>query len=317
MGLVPIGMNPETKLWEFYDLRSAWDGKCDPAAIEIPQHVQDGERAGHIEVKDDTGIVFVLLPGGTFTMGAQKEDSQGPNYDPVAQSEETLLQLTLAPFFLARHEVTQGQWRRLTGSDPSNYKAGSSPVGQRISWSNPVEQMSWFDCEQWLPRHGMVLPTEAQWEYGCRAGTTTAWWTGSDRETLRGAVNLADQTASKAGATFPSIADWPDLEDGFAVHGPVDALRPNAFGLHHVHGNVWEWTRDCYSRTTPPREGDGLQGDPSGSPDRLIRGGCFNNAARAARSAYRYGGHPSIRDHSLGVRPSRLITDGFTTSRPR
>ncbi len=317
MGLVPIGMNPQTKLWEFYDLRSAWDGMRDPAAIEIPQHVQDGDHAGHIEVKDDTGVVLVLLPGGTFTMGAQRVDPQGPNFDRDARKDETPHRVTLLAFFLARHELTQGQWKRLTGGEPSDFRAGSTDfAGGRITWSNPVENIDWFDCDRWLSQHGMALPTEAQWEYGCRAGTTTPWWTGDDRETLRGAVNLADQTAKKGGGTYSAIPDWPDLEDGFAVHARVDTLRPNAFGLHHVHGNLWEWTGDGDS-SPPSRNGDGFRGDPKGYPLRFLRGGSFDITARLARSAYRSRGSPSVSSSYLGVRVARLMTDGFTTSRPR
>ncbi len=309
MGLVPIGMNPETKLWEFYELRSAWDGTGDPAEIEIPQHIMESARVGHIEVTADTGIVFVLLPGGAFTMGAQKVDPDGPNYDPNARGDETPHRVTLAPFFLARHELTQGQWRRLTSSEPSYYKAGSSHGGQRISWSNPVEQIDWSDCDRWLTWHGMALPTEAQWEYGCRAGTTTPWWTGPDRETLRGAVNIADQSAKVVAANATEIADWPDLEDGFVVHAPVDALRSNAFGLHHMPGNVWEWCRDwhgAYSWSVEPE--DGLRQVAAGSSSyRIRRGGSFNVAVRYARSADRDRTAPAFSSNYLGARSARAV----------
>ncbi len=191
MGLVPIGMNPATKLWEFYELRSAWDGTSDPASIPIPRHVTRDDDAGYIEVGDDTGIVFVLLPGGAFTMGAQKRDL-GPNYDPDAFDEEwPVHSVTLAPFFMARHELTQGQWKRLSGGEvPSNFKAGSTRNGLTFTWANPVEQVSWEACEQWLSRHGLALPTEEQWEYGCRAGSDTPW-TCSFAE-LKDHANLAD-----------------------------------------------------------------------------------------------------------------------------
>jgi formylglycine-generating enzyme required for sulfatase activity len=109
---------------------------------------------------------------------------------------------------------------------------------------------------------------------------------------LRGAANLADQTAAKAGATWTAIRDWPELEDGYVVHAPVDALRANAWGLHHVHGNLWEWCRDLY-------ESSGY---------RVYRGGGFRYAARLARASNRGNNTPTIRSPDLGVRPSRLIS---------
>jgi formylglycine-generating enzyme required for sulfatase activity len=312
VGLVPIGMNPATKLWEFYDLRSAWDGTTDPASIRIPRHpapAPDRVSSGDIAVGDDTGIVFVLLPGGTFTMGAQNTEPAGPNYDAHADAEGSPHRVILAPFFLARHELTQGQWKRLTGEQPSYYAAGSTAGGQKITWAHPVENIDWLECDRWLSRHGMALPTEAQWEYGCRAGTTTPWWSGAVRESLRGVANLADQTAKRAGVNWRDIEDWPDLDDGFAAHAPVDALRPNGFGLHHVHGNVWEWCADAYGDASAPhRGGDGLrQVSAATAASRVDRGGCFNSAARDARAAYRFREAPTSRYYGLGARPARAL----------
>ncbi len=309
MGLVPIGMNPKTKLWEFYDLRSAWGlaaGK-DPAALPIPKHDLE---SGHIAVANDTGIVFVLVPGGTFTMGAQSKDRDAPNYDERARDDERPHSVTLAPFFLARHELTQGQWLRLTGGEmPSQYRAGTAHGRQRVRFSNPVEHIDWHTAERCLSRQGMVLPTEAQWEYGCRAGTTTPWWTGLERESLRGAVNVADKTAKEGNAPWSDIADWPDLEDGFVVHAPVDALRPNAFGLHHVHGNLWEWCRDAYGEySLPTQPGDGLRQTPASSAsNRVARGGSFNVAAGFTRSAYRGDLAATFKHYNLGLRAARRI----------
>ncbi|MBZ0252785.1 MAG: SUMF1/EgtB/PvdO family nonheme iron enzyme, partial [Candidatus Methylomirabilis sp.] len=175
LGLVPIGMNPVTKLWEFYELRSAWDPGAipDPAALEIPRHDADGR----IAVGADTGIVFALLPGGTFTMGAQKRSKDKPNYDPDAQGIEIVHPETLAPFFLARHELTQGQWRRLGGKRDQNLSKRGDTY--------PIADVDWFTSNAPLRAAGLSLPTEAQWEYGCRATSTTPWWTGADAASLR------------------------------------------------------------------------------------------------------------------------------------
>lgn len=312
LGLVPIGCNPDTLLWEFYDLRSAWDGVADPRTLEIPMHVERDGRRGHIEVGEATGIVFVLLPGGRFHMGAQAKDPLGPNFDPDAGANEgPVHEVELAPFFLARHEVTQAQWRRLTnGQTPSNARPGSSDfVGGTITWAHPVEQVDWPTASSTMLQHGLRLPTEAQSEYAQRGGTQTPWWTGRDRDSLRGVANMADGTAKKAGAEWTEIQEWPQYEDGYMVHAPVDALRPNAFGLHHVHGNVWEWCADWFGPyTLPTRPGDGMREVPPGStPSRVPRSGAFTSGARAARSAYRRDYTPTLRYLSLGLRAARSL----------
>jgi formylglycine-generating enzyme required for sulfatase activity/serine/threonine protein kinase len=303
-GLVPIGENPVTKLWEFYELRSAWDGKADPLTIAIPSHEPDGS----IRVNAATGIVFVLLPGGTFTMGAQKDDTYKPNYDAQAQADETAHEVTLAPFFLARHELTQGQWARLWTWDPglrqpSQYKAGQTIAGQQITRRNPVEQVDWTMCDTLLKRHGLVLPTEAQWEYGCRAGTSTPWLCTLDE--LQRFANVADASAKSAGVTWTCEA-WSDEH---LVHAPVGSFAANAFGLYDVHGNVWEWCRDRYgSYSGPVHEGDGLRLGGDSSAERCARGGGFDLPAASARSAYRFGdASSSFRVGDLGLRCARTL----------
>ena len=305
IGLVPIGMNPVTKLWEFYDLRSAWEAKQVATDIEIPQHASDGS----IEVKDSTGIVFVLLPGGTVTLGSQKEDPNGPFYDAAHQDNEALHEVTLSPFLLARHELTQGQWARMwtwdaEWRDPSNYKAGQTLAGKRITLFNPVEQVDWPMSERLLTRHGLVLPTEAQWEYACRGGTTTPWFMTIDE--LKAVANMADADAKRALPSW-NCETW---RDGHVGHAPVGSFGANAFGLFDVHGNVWEWCRDQWSDYGSERPGDGARPDSGGpSSNRAYRGGSFSIPAASARSAYRNHNAPSFRNYDLGLRPARLITE--------
>ncbi|MFO1032388.1 MAG: SUMF1/EgtB/PvdO family nonheme iron enzyme [Planctomycetota bacterium] len=302
IGLVPIGMNPVTKLWEFYDLRSAWDGKQAAAEIEIPTHKEDGS----IEVKAGTGIVFVLLPGGTVTLGSQKDDPNAPFYDPQHQDDETLHEVTLSPFFLARHELTRGQWQRLAGDQPTGWEDGSRYDGDRIAIgrTHPADSMDWDTGDRWMTRHGMALPTEAQWEYGARGGTTTVFWPGQTAADLQGFANVHDKTSFER---FPQWGEPAPITDGFRALAPVASFRPNGFGLFDVHGNVWEWCRDWYGDYGRERVGDGLR-SVSSPASRTFRGGSYSDAAVLARSAYRILYAPSFRDDNLGLRPARLIT---------
>jgi formylglycine-generating enzyme required for sulfatase activity/serine/threonine protein kinase len=295
-GLLPLGPDPDSGLWEFAHQMTG-----------IPaQRAPDGALVR----TEETGMVLVLLPGGRFWMGAQSEDPSERNYDPQAQGDEGPVHpVELTAFFLSKYELTQSQWLRLTGSNPSYYQ---HPGGFASSLLHPVEQVSWQDCMTWLPRAGLMLPSEAQWEYGARAGTDTPWWTGPQRESLRerDAVNLADQAAAQAGATWAEIEDWPELHDGYPVHAPVGTYSANAFGLHDVAGNLWEWCLDGYD--------EGFYGrspwvDPvapwAGAADRVRRGGSFGHAALNARSALRISNTPSNAGNNLGVRPMRLVVE--------
>ena len=281
LGLVPIGLNPVTRLWEFYELLSAWDPTTvpDPAALEIPAHDADGR----IVVGDDTGIVLVLLPGGTFTMGAQSENRDGPNYDPdadpVADGEvdgTPTHRVTLSPFFLARHELTQGQWHRLGGKRPQRQLRSGNTF--------PI-LLDWFGGDSLLRAAGLTLPSEAQWEYGCRGATSSPWWTGSEKQ------SLADELGTLRA---------------------VGSSRSNPFGLFDVHGNVAEWCADRYGAYSAPcRPGDALRLVTEGSEGfdaRVFRGGQADADPGDARSAFRNGSVPDYRDGRLGVRAARALS---------
>jgi serine/threonine protein kinase/formylglycine-generating enzyme required for sulfatase activity len=292
IGLVPIGPDPQSSLWEF-------------------AHLQTGEPAlrgadGRLAIEEETGLVLVLLPGGTFQMGAQKKDASAPNYDPRAADDEGPVRaVTLSAFFLSKYEMTQAQWERVTGANPSLYKPGN--LVQTLL--HPVERVSWFDCTTVAGRLGLELPSEAQLEYAGRARTSSVWWTGNERDSLMGTVNLADQSAARAGASWPGIKEWPELDDGYAVHAPVDAFVPNAFGLFNVHGNVVEWCRDGYD---PDFYGKAPSVDPvcptPGASTGVARGGSFDRDAAFARSAIRFTTSHSSSGGTLGLRPARAIT---------
>jgi serine/threonine protein kinase/formylglycine-generating enzyme required for sulfatase activity len=291
MGLLPIGMDPDSQLWEFAHLQTG-----DPA-------VRGAD--GKLVLTEETGLVFVLIPGGTFWMGAQNKPG-AQNHDRQATKDEgPVHEVELSPYFLSKYEMTQGQWQRIAASNPSYYKPAE---GLAPSLLHPVEQVSWPMCFDLLESLGLSLPSEAQWECGARGGTSTAWWTGQERESLRGNVNLADQTAKKAGAPWATIADWPDLEDGSVVHCAVGKYAANGFGLHEVAGNVWEWCLDGYdSGFYGKKSGKDPRSPWSGASLRVLRGGGFDYAASSARSASRDNPTPEDRGHALGLRPSRAL----------
>ncbi len=303
VGLVPIGRDPDSGLWEFAHIQTG----------EIPDRTADGE----LWLAEEMGIVFVLIPGGTFRMGAQRTDPDAPNYDKDAESDEgPVHDVTLDPFFLSKYEMTQAQWERFVGKNPSTYRAHSyrsnwdrTPTRKRkrLMGLHPVEQVSWEDCRDVMRRLSLTLPTEAQWEYAARAGTDTVYFTGNEVASLQGSANQPDSFAAKNGA--PSSWDFEEkIDDGYVVHAPVGRFDANRFGLHDVHGNVWEWCRDVgVSYATQVNPGDGER-PTQGARNRVSRGGGFTSSASSARCAFRSSYTPEYRYDSLGLRPSRVAT---------
>jgi formylglycine-generating enzyme required for sulfatase activity/energy-coupling factor transporter ATP-binding protein EcfA2 len=294
LGLLPIGRDRCSGLWEFAHVLSGEPPDRDPQTRELV-------------LREESAIVLILIPGGAFWMGTQKANPLSPNYDLHAWPDENMPhQVKLAPFFLSKYQMTQGQWLRFTDQNPSLFGPAGPKGGRDYTLLHPVERVSWEDCHLVLGRMGLALPTEAQWEYAARGGTDTVWWTGDRVATLAGAANLADRFARENGGP----ADWQyelRLDDGWIVHAPVDRFKPNPFGLYSVHGNVWEWCRDYYlGYAHTVRESDGERvGDAS--PDRVFRGGAFNTHPVQARSARRLFDVAESRSWNLGVRPARAI----------
>jgi formylglycine-generating enzyme required for sulfatase activity len=308
LGLVPIGANPVTGLWEFYDLASAWDGAADPAALPIPRHGRDGR----IDVTEATGMVFVLLPGGVATIGSQAADPQGAHHDPETQSfTGPVQQVTLAPFFLARHEMTRAQWARLCIDDdqerePSGYADGFvDTTGHRVDGRHPVERVNWLMADRLLRQHGMTFPTEAQWEHACRAGAGTPWWSGATNASLLDVANVYDAAAARRS---PLQQAHEAFDDGHDLHAPVGSFRPNAFGMHDMHGNVGEW---CLDAPAPNglgfRPGDGARPATEHMGDRAARGGSFQQTAWSCRCSTWVFGAVEERAIDLGLRAARRL----------
>jgi formylglycine-generating enzyme required for sulfatase activity len=292
LGLVPLGADPVSDLWEF----------CVVGSGSVPER---DSASGELLLTPNTGLVLVLIPGDSFLMGSQDEHPGKDNYDPDAGGNEQVHRLHLDSFFLSKYEMTQGQWRRLTGDSPSFY--GAQRVGEGVD-HHPVEQVSATECSTVLGRLGLQLPTEAQWEYAVRAGTQTVFHSGDRAESLEGYANLADE-----GSAVHYSQDWefePGFHDGFVIHSPVGSLNPNDFGLHDMHGNVFEWCRDAYADyAVDPAPGDGLRVAASGQRTQALRGGSFGRPALHARAAIRHHKAPGERSRSLGLRPARPLHD--------
>jgi len=209
------------------------------------------------------GMEFVKIPAGSFTMG----DSSN---EPIHQVKIT------REFYLGRTLVTQAQWLAVMGTNPSKFKHSNNCPVESVSWENVQEFIHKLNSQE---EGTYRLPTEAEWEYSCRAGTTGDY-----------------------AGDLDSLA-WYSENSGSKPH-EVATKQPNAWGLYDMHGSVWEWTADWY--------GDypvGIVSDPTGASsgsDRVLRGGSWNHDAVFARSGDRDYYPPSYQSYDLGFRLVRV-----------
>jgi formylglycine-generating enzyme required for sulfatase activity len=223
-----------------------------------------------------TQMEMLLVPPETFTMGCTASNAYGCNGNENPTHSVTLTQA----FYLGRYEVTQGQWVAKMWSNPSYFQ------GQSDSASRPVERVTWNTIQSFLGASGTRLPSEAEWEYACRAGTTTAFNNGSSDD-----------------ATVGTIA-WYSYNSGNQTH-VVGGKAANALGLYDMSGNVWEWVNDWYDgsyysvspSTNPP-------GPVSGSL-RVLRGGSWFENQIILRSSYRFYNNPNEGTGNIGFRVAR------------
>jgi formylglycine-generating enzyme required for sulfatase activity len=219
------------------------------------------------------GMEFVLLPAGTFTMGS--EDGESDERPPH--------QVTISrPFYLGKYEVTQGQWRAVMGNNPSLFQGDARLPVEQVWWSDVNDFIGKLNAKEGGNRYR--LPTEAEWEYAARAGSTSAYSFGNE-------VSRLGEYA------------WYRDNSGGKTH-PVGQLKPNAWGLYDMHGNVMEWVQDWYGRY-PAEPVTNPQGPASGS-HRMRRGGAWNSVAAVCRSTNRYS-VPGFRDDFLGFRLVRTV----------
>lgn len=295
VGLVPLGPDPDSGLFEFLDLATH--------AGAIPNRDSNGK----LSTADNTGVVLVLIPGGSFFMGAQKDDENAPNFDGLARPNELPVHEQIVDaFFMSKYEMTQAQWMHLeNGANPSSYYQGVLVDGQRFTRRHPVERVQWTAGDRVLRKVGMTYPTEAQWEYATRAGTQTPWFFGNGGPRLAEVSNFADVSVVRA-APFRVT----NLDDGFRYTAPVGSFDANPFGLHDVCGNVAEWCRDAYrpgyDSKRPLREPLGRKALRSWRR-RAVRGGSWSSVPDKVRSAFRHAYSGTMVNHTLGLRPARAI----------
>jgi formylglycine-generating enzyme required for sulfatase activity len=229
------------------------------------------------DLGNDITLEMVAIPGGTFTMGSP------PNEKDSYDDERPQQKVNVPPFFIGKYPITQSQWKAIAATakididletNPSNFKGDELPV-ERVNWYQATEFCKRLSRET---KREYRLPSEAEWEYACRAGTTTPFYFG---ETITG--ELANYNASK---TYAEEAKGEYRSETT----PVGQFPPNAFGLYDMHGNVWEWCADTWHGNYDGAPTDGSVWIKNGNDNRsFLRGGSWFYRPNCCRSAYRNG----------------------------
>jgi formylglycine-generating enzyme required for sulfatase activity len=250
------------------------------------QQQQAADKAGQplekkIDISSEANLVVVFIPAGEFDMGSPLEELKRD--DDEAQHHVKLTK----PFYMGKFEVTQLQYREIMGDNPSKFGGDYQPV----------DNVNWYEAMRFLKKLSdktglkFRLPTEAEWEYACRAGTTTAFNTGTTID--------SDYANYEATTPYANGIIGKDLKRTTKV----GSYAPNAFGLYDMHGNVWEWCNDFYDsdyyKKTPTLDPQGPQMDEG---DKVIRGGAWNERPAKCRSADRNNRRPKTNQPIIGFR---------------
>jgi sulfatase modifying factor 1 len=270
------GTDGKFRAWKQSDKKWYSFDEASQSWIVISGQGSQENKAGDTFTVPDLSLEMLWVTPGTFDMGSPTSEPQG--------SDETQHQVTLTNgFWLSKHEVTQTQWEKVMGSNPSYFKGANRPV-ETVSWNHVIsfcEKLTEQESEAGRLPAGMAyqLPTEAQWEYACRAGTNTVYAFGDG-------LTSAQANISGGPGETTDVGKYP----------------ANAWGFHDMHGNVWEWCADRYGDYPTV-----VVSDPFGPADgsfRVERGGSWLRAANDARSAIRPRNEPAYSFLSLGFRLS-------------
>ncbi len=228
---------------------------------------------------------MVQIPGGTFTMGSPAEEKLRDN------DESPQHQVTVQPFYMGRYEVTQAQYQAIMGNNPSNFKGQKRPV-ETVSWNDAVEF-----CKKLSQKTGRTyrLPSEAEWEYACRAGTTTPFYFG---ETIT--TSLVNYNGNYPYGSAPKGEYRKQTTD-------VGTFPPNTFGLYDMHGNVWEWCQDTWHSNYNGAPTDGSAWIDNKNRSRLLRGGSWVANSWVCRSAGRDSYNPGAVGNPVGFRVCAVV----------
>jgi len=293
-------------------------------ASQRPQQVGDLSgavplvAAAPADITNSIGMKLKLIKPGTFTMGSPKEedgrnDNEGPQHE---------VEITRA-FYMGAYPVTKGQFAAFAKGAPYTTETDGKGFGYnastktfehtgKYSWldlgfaqadDHPVVEVTWNDAKafcDWLSKKegkSYELPTEAEWEYACRAGTTTRFWCGDTDASLKGNANIADASFKEK---YPDASWAVAWNDGYPFASPVGSFNKNPWGLYDMHGNVWQWCADGDDQYQ-----EGSIKDPKGKDSansRALRGGSWNDEPRLCRSAHRGNGAPADRGAHSGFR---------------
>jgi formylglycine-generating enzyme required for sulfatase activity len=239
-----------------------------------------------IELPRVIELEMIAIPGGNFLMGSPDSEARR------STTESPQHQVTLAGFWMGKYPVTQAQYQAIMGNNPSYFKGDNRPV-ENVSWHEAMEFCDFLS--QKLGQH-YTLPSEAQWEYACRAGTTTPFYFGDTLTT-----NIANYDGNYTYANgLKGIYREKTTE--------VGSFPPNGFGLYDMHGNVWEWCLDHFHDSYNGAPSDGSAWVTGGNSDlRILRGGSWFCIPRLCRCAYRFSNSPDYRSSRNGFRVVREL----------